>query len=40
MASKLMPSSRMLLWGVVFGLAAIFIANNVAFVGNLTRQRG
>lgn len=39
MAHPLMPSPRMILWGVVFGLAAIFLANNVAFVGNITRQR-
>jgi len=29
----------MLIWGVVFGLVAVFLANNVAFVGNVTRQR-
>lgn len=39
MAHPLMPSSRMLIWGIVFGLAALFLANNVSFVGNITRQR-
>jgi hypothetical protein len=34
-----MPSSRIILWGVVFGLLAVFLTNNVAFVGNITRSR-
>lgn len=36
---SLMPSTRLVIWGVVFGLVAVFLAQNVAFVGNLTRAR-
>lgn len=39
MAAKLLPSTRMIIWGVVFGLVAIAIASNVAAVGRLVGPR-
>lgn len=33
-----MPSLKSVAWGVGFGLLALFLANNVAAVGNLTKK--
>jgi len=39
MAVNLLPSTRMIVWGLVFGLLAVALASNVAFIGRLVGPR-
>lgn len=39
MAVNLLPSTRMVIWGLVFGLLAIAVANNFAAIGRLVGPR-
>ena len=33
-----MPSKTAIMWGVAFGLAAVWLVNNVGFVGSLVKK--
>lgn len=39
MLKSLIPSKHVLIGGVIGGLVAIALANNISFIGNLVRPR-
>lgn len=36
---KILPSTRTLVWGLILGLAAVALVNNVRFLADLTKPR-